>query len=231
MSSFESIYQAVFLVRQRYQNFSNENREQLVEGEFRFDSRENHLKSMNVKYAFASEDCTEIIQKVCYDRQSNSFVGFCPPLQNNGFPRLLSFQIESFSDLETRFRTETLSSLLNVHAIQPITAQGQRSSPFLVSAYGTDNKFDSYHLISRWLKIFDESLHRGVRIVGFATDCDARYLRTMRLVTNFFASLLNFDLRKRPNVFKVDLPTNWNWFYLDPTQLFVVFQVTISGAV
>jgi hypothetical protein len=84
----------------------NENREQLVEDEFRFDSMETYLKSMNIKYAFASEDCTGIIQKVCYDRQSNSFVGFCPPLQNNGFPRLLSFRIESFSDLEARFRIE-----------------------------------------------------------------------------------------------------------------------------
>jgi hypothetical protein len=191
----------------------------------------NHLKSMNVKYAFASEDCNGIIQKVCYDRQSNSFVGFCPSLQNNGFPRLLSFQIESFSDLETTFKTETLSSLLNVHAIQPITPQGQRSSPFLVSAYGTDNKFDSYHLICRWLKIFDESLQRGVRILGFATDCDIRYLRTMRLATNFFASLPNFDLRRRSDVSKVDLPTNWSWFYMDPVQLFVVFQVTISDVV
>ena len=39
----------------------NENREQLVEGEFRLDSMESYLKSANVKYAFASQDCTGII--------------------------------------------------------------------------------------------------------------------------------------------------------------------------
>ena len=49
----------------------------------------------------------------------------------------------------------------------------------------------------------------------------------MRLVTNFFASLPNVDLRKRPNVFKGDLPDTWNWFCLDLVQLFVVFQVRI----
>lgn len=64
--------------------------------------------------------------------------------------------------------------------------------------------------------------------MGFSTDCDACYLRTMRILTNFFASLQNFDMRKRANVFKVNLPHNWNWFYHDSTQLFVVFQVTIS---
>ena len=76
--------------------------------------------------------------------------------------------------------------------------------------------------------IFNESLQRGVRIVGYATDCDSRYLRTMRLVTNFFASLPNYDLRKHPEVFKIHVPTSWTWFYMDPTQLFVVLQVKMS---
>ena len=209
----------------------NENKEQLREGEFRFDSMKNHLEPMNVKYAFASEDCTGIIKKVSYDRQSNSFIGFTLPLHHSGFPQPSAFHIETFSDLEATFRNEKLSSLLNIHAIQPITCHSQDSSPFFISAYGTDNKFDSYHLINRWLKIFDESLERGVRIIGFSTDCDARYLRTMRLMTNFFASLPNLDFRERSDVFKVNLPVNWNWFYLDPTQLFLVFQVDISEVI
>jgi hypothetical protein len=203
----------------------NENKEQIIEGKFRFDSMKNHFKSINVKYAFASEDCTGIIQKVSYDRQSNSFIGFTLPLRNNGFPEPSAFRIESYSDLEATFKNETLSSLLNIHAIQPITRQDQASSPFFISAYGTDNKFDSYDLINRWLKIFDESLQRGIRIIGFSTDCDPRYLRTMRLTTNFFASLPNFDFRQRSDVFKIKLPVTWNWFYLDSTQLFLVFQV------
>ena len=209
----------------------NEKREQLAEGQFRFDSMKTHLRSLNTAYAFVSEDCTGVIQKVSYDRRSNSFVGFCPPLQNNGFPRLAPFQIETFSDLETAFKNKKISSLLNIHSVQPITPQGQRASPFLIAAYGTDNTFDSYHLLRRWLQIFDESLQQGIRVVGFATDCDARYLRTMRLVTNFFSSLPNFDLRTRADVFELKLPTNWNWFYLDPVQLFVVFQVKTFGDV
>jgi hypothetical protein len=44
-------------------------------------------------------------------------------------------------------------------------------------------------------------------------------------VTNFFSSLSNFELRPRANVFKIELSVNWNEFYLDPVQLFVVFQV------
>lgn len=203
----------------------NQYREQLLEGEFRFDSMKNQFESMKVKYAFAAEDCTSVIRKVCYDGWSNSFVGFCPRLQNDGFPQLSSFAIESLSDLEIAFETESLSSLLNVYAIRPITSESQHSSPFVLSAFGSDNKFQTHHVIARWLKIFDESLKRGIRILGFSSDCDSRYLRTMRLVTNFFASLPNVDLRQSPNVYKVDIPSNWKWFYLDPKQLFLVFQV------
>ena len=214
---------------QKLSSLYNENREHLVEGAFRSEAMEDHFRTMNVNYAFVSEDCTGVVQKVSYDRQSNSFVGFCPPLENDGFPRASSFNIQSFHDLEVAFRTLPRSSLINIHAIQPITRPGQHSSPFLLSAYGSDNKFDTYHLLNRWLRIFDESLQRGVRLVGFATDCDARYLRTMRLVTNFFASLPNFDLRKRPLVFNVDVPKKWSWFYLDAKQLLVVFQVRPTG--
>lgn len=73
--------------------------------------------------------------------------------------------------------------------------------------------------------MFDETIERGVRIVGFSTDCDSRYLRTMRLMTNLFSSLPNVDGRKRSDTFKISIPKNWNWFFLDPVQLFVVFQV------
>ncbi|CAF1530022.1 unnamed protein product [Adineta ricciae] len=196
----------------------------LMEGEFRFSTLGHYSASLDVKYAFASEDCTGIIKKICYDRQSNSFAGFCPSLQRDGLPRPFPFRTESFAELESKFKSETLSSLINVHVIQPITSRSARLPPSVLCAYGTNNRSDSYHLIYRWLKIFDESLRHGVRIVGFATDCDQRYLRSMRLLTNFFASLPNWDFRDRSNVFKVDLPAKWKWFYLDPVQLFVVFQ-------
>lgn len=87
-------------------NLFNEKRERLKEGEFRFNSMETHLQSLGVRYAFASEDCTGVLHKVTDDRHSNSFVGFCPPLLNDGLPRPEPFSIESFSDLERTVRNE-----------------------------------------------------------------------------------------------------------------------------
>ena len=69
-----------------------EKREQLTEGQFRFDAMGKFFESMNVQYAFASEDCTGVIQKVCYDRQSNSFVGFLSSTSQQRFSSTLIVQ-------------------------------------------------------------------------------------------------------------------------------------------
>ena len=200
-------------------------REKFLEGEFRFDSLRTHFQSIKSIYAFTAEDCTGVIRKVTYDSSSNSFVGFAPQLTHDGFPQLPFSRIDSFSNLKGAFESQSLSSILNLHAIQPITTDDYGRPPFILSAYGSDNKFDTHHIMSRWLKIFNECLQRGVRILGFSTDCDPHYLRAMRLVTNFFAALPNFDLRRSSDVFYVSIPRDWNWFYLDPKQLFLVFQV------
>ena len=55
-------------------------------------------------------------------------------------------------------------------------------------------------------------------------DADNKYLSDMRLMSGFFASLPNFQLDKHPNSFKINIPTNWQWFFLRPCQIFLVFQ-------
>lgn len=92
----------------------NQTREEFLEGQFRFESMKTYFESTNVKYVFASEDCTGIVQKISYDRNSNSFIGFCPPLQIDGFPHISSFNIDSFSELERAFDEQKISSLLNI---------------------------------------------------------------------------------------------------------------------
>jgi hypothetical protein len=49
-------------------------------------------------------------------------------------------------------------------------------------------------------------------------------MSAMRLASNFFASLPNFKLDKHQNVFKIDIPKDWTWFYLNRNQLFLFFQ-------
>jgi hypothetical protein len=197
----------------------------LLESEFRFDSMEEHFRSIDVKYTYASEDCTGVIRKISYDAKSNSFVGFSSPLDGNGMPQQLRYQTDSFNQLRKWFNEETLSTLLNVHVVQPISIDGHYDSAYLLSAYGTDNKFKMDHVLLRWLRMIEECGKRGIRIVGFSTDCDLRYLRAMRLITRFFASLPNIPIHHDLNPFKIVLPSQWTWFFMDAKQACLVFQV------
>ncbi|CAF2091322.1 unnamed protein product [Rotaria magnacalcarata] len=85
--------------------------------------------------------------------------------------------------------------------------------PFLLSAYGVDNTFTAIDILRRWMYIFESCLDKGVRIVGFSTDADNKYLSAMRLASNFFASLPNFKLQKHEHAFKIDIPNDWTWFF------------------
>ena len=81
----------------------------------------------------------------------------------------------------------------------------------------------------RWLKMIEECSERGIRIIGFPTDCDIRYLRAMRLITRFFATLPNISIRDDPNAFRVTIPFRSNWFFFDSVQKCLVFQVSVTN--
>ncbi|CAF1619825.1 unnamed protein product [Rotaria magnacalcarata] len=123
--------------------------------------------------------------------------------------------------------TNEAASLLNVHMFQSISTEDDPTNfpkPFLLSAYGVDNTFAAIDILRRWMYIFESCLDKGVRIVGFSTDADNKYLSAMRLASNFFASLPNFKLQKHEHAFKIDIPNDWTWFFLSRNQLFLFFQ-------
>lgn len=55
-------------------------------------------------------------------------------------------------------------------------------------------------------------------------DADNKYLSAMPLASNFFASLPNFRLDKHQHAFKIHIPKEWSWFFLNQNQLFLFFQ-------
>ncbi|CAF1544115.1 unnamed protein product, partial [Didymodactylos carnosus] len=53
---------------------------------------------------------------------------------------------------------------------------------------------------------------------------DNKYMRAMRLMSGFFASLPNMKLHQRPETFEIHLPSKWPWFYLRRQQLLLFLQ-------
>ncbi|CAF1475339.1 unnamed protein product [Rotaria sordida] len=96
--------------------------------------------------------------------------------------------------------------------------------PLLLSAYGVDNKITAINVLNRWMYIFQHCLDQNVRIIGFSTDADRRYVSPMRLASGFFASLSDLQFDKHQHAFKINVPTHWKWFFLRNNQLFLFFQ-------
>lgn len=103
-----------------------------------------------------AEDCTAVIKKISYDSLTNSFVGLVPHL-NDGIPTTLHYQTDSFKKLREWFSTRDCSHLINIHMIQPITNMQIAPKPFLLSAFGTNNKYEAIDIIRRWIWIFEQS--------------------------------------------------------------------------
>ncbi|CAF1168333.1 unnamed protein product [Rotaria sp. Silwood1] len=197
----------------------------ISEGEFRFDQIQKHFDRLNVKYAFGSEDCTGIVKRIKYDSITDTFTGF-PSLLDRGVPIKSYYQTDSFDTLKLWFNSIDNASLLNVHMIQPVqsTDNSSISSPYLLSAYGIDNTATANDILQRWWYIFNQSLQRNIRIIGFSTDADPKYLRAMRLMSGFLGALPNFQVHQHPQAFQIKIRSHWSWFYLREQQLLLFFQ-------
>ncbi|CAF3385348.1 unnamed protein product [Rotaria sp. Silwood2] len=152
----------------------------LTEGLFNYEKASDYFNSIQSTIGFIAEDTTAVVSKVTYDTTSNKFIGFALPLDNNGFPIANSYSTESFSCLEEWYSSVPRAKSLNAYLIQPLSSSANNTSPYLLSAYGTDNKYESSDVISRWHHIHQKFKAKGIRILGFSTDCDSRYLHAMR---------------------------------------------------
>lgn len=195
-----------------------------LEGEFCYNDMIKYMSTINSKFAFCAEDCTSVQRKIIYDTRSSSFVGFSAPLDEHGMPRVKYFQTNSIEELKQWFEQEDISNLLNLYMIQPINVNNQKISAYPLAAYGTNGRYTALDIIRRWFTIFEQCSSQGVRIVGYATDADSRYLLAMKLVSGFFSTLLNSPTIEHPLLLTINIPKTWSWFFLPGRQLFLCMQ-------
>ncbi|CAF1537705.1 unnamed protein product [Adineta ricciae] len=144
---------------------------------------------------------------------------------SDGVPIPGYFKTDSFGELNMWMDSNEKAPLLNVHCVQAIPAANQTITPpsFLLSGYGTSSKYTSLDILQRWLFIHRKSLEQNVRIIGFSTDADNKYMRAMRLMSGFYASMPHFSPQADSSAFSTQIG-NWSWFYLRPEQLFLFIQ-------
>ncbi|CAF3288524.1 unnamed protein product [Rotaria sp. Silwood2] len=198
----------------------------MIECEFRFSLLTEYSRSTNCNYIFVAEDATRCISCIDYDAQSNSFIGLSAPLVN-GLPQFNFFQTENFQILKNWFDEIDTSRFINLHMAKSLKLS---SPPFILCAYGSNNKFEAIDVLKNWLFIYNQSLIQGLRVIGFSTDGDSRYLRAMGLCSRFFAELPNLNLFKHNDPFDIKIPKEWSWFFMKQQQTFLFMQDPIHIA-
>ena len=155
------------------------------------------------------------------------FVGFKPPLKN-GLPSINQFRTNNYHELEKWFQNVDRSTLVNATLIEPLLTNVDalfHSRPYIISAFGTDNKYSAIDVLRKWIHVYNELKKRDINVVGFSSDCDSRYLKSMQLALGFFARAPYLDMFSGyDQLFRFDVPKHWKFFFLRPTQLFLCMQ-------
>ncbi|CAF4947348.1 unnamed protein product, partial [Rotaria socialis] len=121
------------------------NEQRILECEFRFQLIKEYCQSNNCNYVLSSEDATRCISRIDYDAQSDSFIGFSSCLVN-GLPQSNFFQTNKFDELKLWFDTFDKSAYIDLHMIQSVAPS---SPPFILSAYGSNNKATATDVFKR----------------------------------------------------------------------------------
>lgn len=132
-----------FLVR-----YIQNDKERIIEGELRCKQLNTYLENIkSPKYVFLSEDASGIVQKVTYDVFSNQLVGLVLPFNtSNGIPKMFSFEAKSAEDIQ-KYLKLSQSSLVYIIVATPLKFG---AASFILQIFGTDNKFQTSEVLSRW---------------------------------------------------------------------------------
>ncbi|VEN57573.1 unnamed protein product [Callosobruchus maculatus] len=180
--------------------FSKETNENIMtEAAFDFAGLEKYCDQRNIpKVVWICEDGTRITGKREYDKRTNCVVGFVLPLKN-GVPQANKYFADSEENIVSYFENSTPKATIAYLIIaQPLSAN---VPPYVLCAFGTDNKFNHNDVLQRWEFIKVEAAKFNIRILGFSSDGDTRLLKAMRIAS----SLPN----ENSNHY------NWPWFAMD----------------
>lgn len=99
------------------------------------------------------------------------------------------------------------------------------SRPFIISSYGTNNKYTAVDVLKKWMFMYDECKKKNINVVGFSADAEPRNLKAMQLSLGFFTKTPNIDLLSGNNtLLKINIASDWNFFFMRPVQPYLCMQ-------
>lgn len=134
--------------------YIKEHKIKITEGQLRCTELKDYLEKIGAPSSvWLSEDGSGIVQKVVYDISSNKLIGLNLPINEfTGMPESMAYLATSLSAIENHMKN-TKSSLVYIVMAQPVK---DKSPPFLLQIFGTNNKFSSLDVKNRWKYTIEE---------------------------------------------------------------------------
>ncbi|KAK4882222.1 hypothetical protein RN001_005541 [Aquatica leii] len=83
----------------------------------------------------------------------------------------------SYEEMEKQFQEESCACYAYTVMAQPLD---DKAPSFCLAIFGTDNKFSSETVLTRWRKIKELSSNIGIKVVGYSSDGDIRLMKCMK---------------------------------------------------
>lgn len=130
-------------------------KQKIIEGELRAEELCSYCEKMGApKKVWILEDASAIISTVSYDSSTNQMVGLVLPIDHRtGMPIPFSFTPQSLEQIGKQIKQNEKSTLVYVVLAQPLL---DNVPPFILQIYGTDNRFKSEDVMSRWRHTKDQ---------------------------------------------------------------------------
>lgn len=161
--------------------FIAEKGQRITEGLLRSKEVAQHLRLNGLPLLVCvSEDGTRMVGKICYDPHDNKLIGFSLPLNDDGMPITDLFMARNAAEIEGHFlnKDNSVSTIAYTIMVQPLS---ETAIPYILTLFGTDNKFNAMDVMQRWNFIKTELRKEGIEVLIFASYGDARLLKGMKI--------------------------------------------------
>ena len=191
-------------------------KKKLSEGKFYFDGLKEHLLDwMAPPFVHIHLDDTRVKNRVEYDQPTNRYVGWCLPIKN-GIPDINAFVLETYEEIKHAFECETVAKYAHCIVVKSVSIV---VPSFVLFVLGTDSKYDSSVIISRFSFISSELKKRGITVVSSGADGAGPFLKAMMIESGLFKKTLLSNLPKNWSFFNIPNFKEDNLYFQDHVHL------------
>lgn len=105
----------------------------------------------------------------------------------NKFPATSPSIVKGYFDQNNNKKSKSVYALVAV----PLS---NKATPFVISIFGTDNKFTHEHVLKRFSYIKEKCAESNIDVIGYGSDGDSKLLKAMKMSVGLGSNIGNDEM-------------------------------------